>query len=73
MESGRINAISSSQNLKITNYGQPSFELRFDKGDIFEHKPVIPMFHQPSQLVSAILEKFEKTILAGNLSLKDTI
>jgi hypothetical protein len=64
-QSGRINAISSTQNLKITNHGQPSFELRFDKGDIFEHKPVIPTLYQLSQLVSAILEKFEKAILAG--------
>jgi hypothetical protein len=64
-QGGRINAISSSKNLKITNYGRPSFEIRFDKGEIFEDKPVIPMLHQLSQLVSAILEKFEKAILAG--------
>lgn len=64
-QSGRINAISSSQNLKITNHGQPSFDVRFDKGDIFEHKPVIPTVHQLSQLVCSILEKFEKAILVG--------
>jgi hypothetical protein len=65
---GRINAISSTKNLKITNYGQPSFEICFDKGEVFEDKPVIPTLHQLWQLVSGILEKFERAVLAETTS-----
>jgi hypothetical protein len=66
-QSGTINAISSTKKLKITNYGKPSFEIRFDKGQIFEKKSVIPMLNQFSKLVSGILEKFETAVLArGN-------
>jgi hypothetical protein len=62
-QGGRINAISSSKNLKITNYGQPSFDVRFDMGQIFDAKSVIPTLHELSEHVSGILEKFEKSVL----------
>jgi hypothetical protein len=62
-QSGRINALSSTKNLKITNSGQPSFEIRFDKGEVFEDKPVISTLHQLWQLVSGIIGKFETSVL----------
>ena len=64
-QGGRINAISSSKNLKITNHGQPSFDMRFDKRQIFDGKSVVPTLNKLSQLVSGILEKFERAVLAG--------
>jgi hypothetical protein len=60
---GRINAISSAKNLKITNHGQPSFDICFDKGQFFDGKSVVATLHELSQLVSDILEKFGKSVL----------
>ena len=62
-QGGRINAISSSKNLKVTNHGQPSFDIRFDRGQIFDDKSVVPTLHQLSELVSGILEKLETSVL----------
>lgn len=63
-QGGRINAVSSAKNLKITNHGQPSFNIRFDKGQIFDGKSIVPTLHELSDRVSGILEKFEKSVLA---------
>jgi hypothetical protein len=63
-QGGKINAISGGTNFKITNYGQPSFDIFFDKGQIFEGKPVFPTLHQLSQLVSGIVQAIEKAYLA---------
>ena len=71
-QSGRINALSSTKNLKITNYGQPSFEIRFDKGEVFEDKPVISTLHQLWQLVSGIIGKFETSVLTETTAADST-
>ena len=71
-QSGRINAISSTKNLKITNYGQPSFEIRFDKGEVFEDKPVISTLHQLCQLISGIIGKFETSVLTETTAADST-
>lgn len=63
-QGGKINAIATNSNLKITKQGQPSFNVIFDKGQIFEGKAVIPTLHKLSQLVSGIVQTVEKTYLA---------
>lgn len=56
---GKLNIIKDTANMKITNYGQPSFDILFDKGQIFEGRSVIPMLHQLSQLVSGVVQTIE--------------
>ncbi len=63
-EGGKLNMVSTSSNLNITNQGQPSFDVLFDKGQVFEGKSVIPTLHQLSQLVSGIVQTIEKAYFA---------
>lgn len=63
-ESGKLNLVSSSHKINITDYGQPAFGVFFDKGQVFEGQPVIPTLHQLSQLVFGIIDAIEKAYLA---------
>jgi hypothetical protein len=58
------NIVSTPYNLNITKQGQPAFDVRFDKGQIFEGQPVIPTLHKLSQLVSGIVQTIEKAYFA---------
>jgi hypothetical protein len=64
-QGGKINAVKTDSNLKITKQGQPSFNVIFDKGQVFEGKAVIETLHKLSQLVSGIVEAVEKTYLTN--------
>jgi hypothetical protein len=55
-----FNAIETSAKIHIDNYGQPSFEVLFDQGLPLEGEPIIPTLHQFAQLVTNIVEIFEK-------------
>jgi hypothetical protein len=44
------------RNLKITNYGQPTLAVLFDKGLPLEASPVIPTLHQMTEIVSCTVE-----------------
>ena len=59
-KSGKINAIATSGTLKITDYGQPAFEVVFGEGLPFEAQPILPTLHQLSQLVAGVVETIEK-------------
>lgn len=48
--------------LKITNNGQASMFMYFDKGLPFENKPIIPTLIQFAELVSGIIESFERAV-----------
>ncbi len=60
----KLNAISFSGAVKITNYGKPAFNVLFDEGQAFEGQPVLPTLYQLSQLVVGTVNAMESTILA---------
>jgi len=63
-QGGKLNMVSTDSNLNITNQGQPSFDVIFSKGQIFDGQPVIPTLHNLSQLVSGVVQTIEKAYLA---------
>lgn len=62
-QGGTLHPISTPHNINITNNGQPTFNVFFDKGQVFEGQPVIPTLHQLSQLVSGIVQTIAKAYL----------
>ena len=66
---GRLQAISTSARMHITNYGYPSFNVFLPQGSAFEGQPLIPTLHQLAQIVSGIIQTIEKALLAkGSLA-----
>jgi len=61
---GRLQAISTSACMHITNYGYPSFGVFFPKGSALEGQSLIPTLHQLSQIVSGVIQAIEKELLA---------
>ena len=62
-QGGKLNVLSNANNVKITNYGKPSFQILFNKGQILEGEPVIPTLNNFSQLISSIVDSFEQICL----------
>jgi len=69
-QNGRINFLSSGADIEITDYGQPSFNILFDKGQILEGYPLFPTLHRLSQLVSDIVQAIEEGYWANKKSTK---
>ncbi len=63
-QGGKLNAVMFNTPAKITNYGQPTFGIFFDKGQAFEGQPVIPTLHELSQLVLGVVYTIEEAYLA---------
>lgn len=59
-EGGKVNAIGMRGTVKITDKGEPVFEVRFAKDQPLEGQPVLPTLHQLSQLVAGVVETIEK-------------
>ena len=59
---GLINAGFGNRKLHIENYRNPTFEIFFHKGEVFEGKSVLPTLHQLAQFVSHIVSIFERHI-----------
>jgi hypothetical protein len=51
--------LSTTDRMEITNHGQPTVEILFGKGDVFENEPVIPTLLQCGQLVSNAVDIIE--------------
>jgi hypothetical protein len=64
-QNGKINFLSSGADIEITNYGRPSFNILFDKGQILEGKSLFPTLELCSQLVSGIVQAIEVAYLAS--------
>jgi hypothetical protein len=62
-QGGKLNIVRNSDNIDITNQGQPALAVILGKGTGFAGKPVIPTLHQLSQLVSGILQAVEQASL----------
>lgn len=61
---GRLQAISTSARMHITNHGYPSFDVFLPKGSALEGQPLIPTLHQLAQVVSDVIQAIEKALLA---------
>jgi hypothetical protein len=59
---GRLQAISTSARMHITNYGYPSFGIFFPKGGALEGQPLILTLYQLSQVVSGVIQTIEKAL-----------
>ena len=57
---GVLNGIKAGPGFKITNHGQPTYLVLFDKGTIFEGKPIIQTLHGLSQLILNTIKEVEK-------------
>jgi hypothetical protein len=65
---GRLNAISTTARMHITNYGLPAFGVFFPTDSAFEGQPLIPTLHQLAQVVSDVIQAVEKAYLARSTS-----
>lgn len=61
---GQLKPVASNSTFKITKQGKAAIGVFFDKGQVFEGKPVIETLHQLSQLVSGVVQTIEKAYLA---------
>jgi hypothetical protein len=60
IHNGRItDLISGTGEIKIHNYGMPTFEILFERGLPMENQSVIPTLWQFANVVSGVVEKFE--------------
>jgi hypothetical protein len=50
-------------NVEIEGYGQPTYAVLFDNGQVFEGQAIIPTLKQLSQLVSGVVNTIEKAYL----------
>jgi hypothetical protein len=67
-QNGGINFIgwgggAAQQKIKFEGKGDPSFSVRFGKGQALEGQPIVPTLHQLSQIVGGVLEILEKAVL----------
>lgn len=59
-----FNVIRTPDRLHIKKYGNPTFDVRFGKAQIFDNNSVISTLHQLSQLVTDVVQTIEQAYLA---------
>ena len=61
-----LNTSTDLRQVKITNYGKPTFTIVFGEGQPFESQSVIPTLQRLSEVVSGCLDNCEDTWRAAN-------
>jgi len=61
---GVLNILGMPAKFEIQGTAQPSFNILFDKDQVFEGEPVVPTLKQLSELVFSIIDTIEQAFLA---------